>query len=256
MCYKLLCIILLTFTLFDNHHAQACMYTGNHPLTSEYLEYVKKDSLSDLQLNARFVEPHRVYEVDKINIEDEKVESRLISLFAGCVLMILMLGGWMFYSHRLRMKSRTLYLQIREHDEMEEAVEENGSHIYQNSPDDDIAKNGRLFAALKKLMADEKIYTQPEIDRRSIAERLNTNEKYLFDSIKQHTGLSFYEYINNSRLNFSKRLLLDESNYTIEYIAIRSGFGSQRTFYRRFREKYNLSPAEYRRAASAEQQKL
>ena len=218
-----------------------------------FQEYIaKNDSLRNLELNAQLDELHKIYEVDKINNEKEKLKSRLISLTAGCVLLVLMLGGWIFYSQRLRKKNRALYKQIREQDKMEEAIEERNSYIYQNSADGDMVRNGKLFAALKELMADETILAQTEIDRKSIAERLNTNEKYLFDSIKEHTGLSFSEYINNLRLNLAKELLLSESNYTVEDIAIRAGFGSGRTFYRRFREKYNLSPSEYRKAASEE----
>ena len=216
-----------------------------------YQEYIAKvDSLRDLELNAQLDELHKIYEVDKITGEKEKLKSRLISLTAGCVLLILMLGGWIFYSQRLRKKNRALYKQIREQDKMEEAIEERNSYISLNSTDGDIVRNGKLFAALKELMANETILEQTEIDRKSIAERLNTNEKYLFDSVKEHTGLSFSEYINNMRLNLAKELLLNKSNYTVEDIAIRAGFGSGRTFYRRFREKYNLSPIEFRKAAS------
>ncbi len=56
------------------------------------------------------------------------------------------------------------------------------------------------------------------------------------------------------RLEHARELLsLPNTELTIEAIAIDSGFGSRNTFYRLFREKYGLTPVEFRKLANEQQ---
>ncbi|MCL2511178.1 MAG: helix-turn-helix transcriptional regulator, partial [Bacteroidales bacterium] len=57
------------------------------------------------------------------------------------------------------------------------------------------------------------------------------------------------EYINDLRLDEAKRLL-DNSDLTIESIALDCGFNTSRTFYNQFRERYRMTPAAYRKVAA------
>ena len=217
------------------------------------------DSVYSVEAEKNINELSVFYELDKaeMQLEQNKLSiqaqrNMIIGLaFSSLLLMVIVITIYL-YSRRLRTKNRILYKQIQEQDKLEGEIEEKNTYISQNSTDGELIRNGRLFAALKELMTDETVYSKPDIDRKSIAEILNTNEKYLFDSIKEHTGLSFSEYINNLRLNLAKKLLSEDNNFTIEDIALRSGFGSRTTFHRQFREKYKLSPAEFRKAASEE----
>lgn len=65
--------------------------------------------------------------------------------------------------------------------------------------------------------------------------------------LQQYAGLSFTDYINNLRLAYALELLSDSGNDTIELIAEKAGFGSSRTLYRLFRERYEMSPSDYKR---------
>ena len=246
-----------------NLKAYALFELGEYKDAATIYRYMidTKDSINQVKFYEQINEFKTIFELDKAEreIEQQKLSIRAQrNMITGlaCSSILLLIIGLLVYIHsrRLRAKNRLLYRQIQEQDRLSEEIEEKITYINQNSDDGELVRNGRLFAALKELLKDETILAQTDIDRKSIAERLNTNEKYLFDSIKEHTGLSFSEYINEMRLNLAKKLLLDESNYTVEDIAIRAGFGSGRTFYRRFREKYNLSPAEFRKAASEEKQ--
>ena len=49
------------------------------------------------------------------------------------------------------------------------------------------------------------------------------------------------------RLDYSLVLLKDFKHYTIEAVAIDSGFGNVRTYQRIFRDKYGMTPMEYRK---------
>lgn len=58
--------------------------------------------------------------------------------------------------------------------------------------------------------------------------------------------MNFNSYINESRLDLATTLLR-QTDTPVTEIMLESGFGSQRTFNRVFREKYHMSPREYRR---------
>ena len=104
---------------------------------------------------------------------------------------------------------------------------------------------------LRKLMVEEKIFTQHGLNRKTISIMLNTNEKYLHDLIKEVTGMSCSEYINSLRLDYARLMLEDANNkQTIEAIADQSGFSSRNTFYRNFNKRYCTTPAQYRNDAA------
>lgn len=108
----------------------------------------------------------------------------------------------------------------------------------------------RILADLNLLM-EEKYYLNTGITRESLAEKLMTNETYLREVIMEQFGYTFTDYIVRLRLNHARMLLMDGAlaGCTIESIAMDSGFNSRTTFYRQFKQKYGMSPEEYRRLA-------
>ena len=66
------------------------------------------------------------------------------------------------------------------------------------------------------------------------------------------TGKTLQEYINSFRLDEAKKMLDTHSKFTVEGIALECGFNTCRTFYRLFKEKYKLTPAEYGKLAKRE----
>lgn len=62
--------------------------------------------------------------------------------------------------------------------------------------------------------------------------------------------MNFNRYLNMTRLNYV-RVLLEDTDRSITDIYLEAGFNSQRTFNRAFRERYRMSPAEYRRKVAS-----
>ncbi len=100
-------------------------------------------------------------------------------------------------------------------------------------------------------------YTDPTLTRRSLAEKLATNEKYLYYAVRKNLGVTVADYINDIRLEHACRLLAAPADYhTVEEAAALSGFGSRNTFYRHFRRRYGITPNEFRlQCADKEQQR-
>lgn len=104
-----------------------------------------------------------------------------------------------------------------------------------------------IFEKLQNVMKEDLVFTSPRLTRRQLASLLYTNEKYLYDTLKEHLGISFSEYILAFRLDYACSLLLTANNRTVEDIALTAGFSSRKTFYRQFRKRYKMSPTQYKK---------
>ena len=71
-----------------------------------------------------------------------------------------------------------------------------------------------------------------------------------FAQDSEHASITYY--INRLRLDHARELLTTHPEMSIDEVATASGFSVRRTFSRLFKEKFGLTPTEFREAASAE----
>lgn len=111
------------------------------------------------------------------------------------------------------------------------------------------------FAELEQLMKKEQPYMDEELNIKKLANLCGIPDYNLSRVINEGAGASFFDYINDYRIERSKKILADpkSSGYTILRIAFDSGFNSKSAFYRAFRKKENMSPVEYRKTGSPPQ---
>ena len=83
-----------------------------------------------------------------------------------------------------------------------------------------------------------------ELTLGTLAAALGYNESYLSRSFHQTFGISFGKYLSMLRLR-EALTLLREGKMSITECAFESGFGSMRSFYRAFHEKFGCTPKEY-----------
>lgn len=82
-----------------------------------------------------------------------------------------------------------------------------------------------------------------------VAQAAHISEKYLRELFKKETGKSVQAYLTDTRLSAAVTLL-SNSKYNIGEIASLSGFGEYRNFARVFKERYGITPSEYREASN------
>ena len=80
----------------------------------------------------------------------------------------------------------------------------------------------RILTELEQLMQQQKIFLDPEITIDKLATMINSNRHFVSQVMNERAGQSFYDYINQYRVNEAKRLLLDPeySNQKIASIAL------------------------------------
>jgi AraC-like DNA-binding protein len=90
---------------------------------------------------------------------------------------------------------------------------------------------------------------QENLTLTDLATHLNVSKYYLSRIFSSKLNTSFNKYINYIRTNYALTLM-QSTNYTLMQISVESGFESQRTFNRAFKEIYQLPPSEYRKRTS------
>ena len=121
-------------------------------------------------------------------------------------------------------------------------------------PDDDIAelspeKRNFIQRRFLSMLYEEEVYKNPELSCRKLCEMLGTNRSYLSLIINKDMQTTFYELINNCRLEKSKELMKnpDNRNMPLATIAELSGFKNPVVFSRLFKQSNEKTPKEWRK---------
>lgn len=108
--------------------------------------------------------------------------------------------------------------------------------------DNQISINAPLSMALHKLMEEDLYYLQPDTNIDDVATRLGTNRTYVTRLMRQEYGLTFIEYVNAARIQYSQKLLYTSPNITLDEVAIKSGFQSTSNYCRAFKRYTGATP--------------
>ncbi|MDR1897607.1 MAG: helix-turn-helix domain-containing protein [Prevotellaceae bacterium] len=212
------------------------------------------DSLNRVKMAAQLDELHTIYEVDKLTLENDRLvmekdyhRKYMLLYFTGCCLLFVALGIWIVYSRRLDVKNRILVARILEQDKLMNTLQSALIARRKSESESKQECDNDLLNALNQLMTETGIFSNPGLNRKILAELLNISEQRLQKLIYKHFSCSVVEYISDQRLKFARDLLSNHSEkYTVEAIAIESGFGNRRTFYRQFQQRYGVTPGAYR----------
>jgi YesN/AraC family two-component response regulator len=100
--------------------------------------------------------------------------------------------------------------------------------------------------SLERVVEEQQLYLRPDLTLQELAQSLGTNRTYVSNYISQVMGQTFYDYINQLRIERSTLPLINEHpEYTFEYVARQSGFISMSTFRRAFKKITGQTPSQY-----------
>ncbi|MFW6015773.1 MAG: response regulator transcription factor [bacterium] len=86
---------------------------------------------------------------------------------------------------------------------------------------------------------------QKEISLSSISEIVNLSSVYFSILFKKEVGINFLDYLNQYRIDISKKLLKDVK-YNVNEVANLVGFNNARYFSKKFKKIVGITPTEYR----------
>jgi len=109
--------------------------------------------------------------------------------------------------------------------------------------------SNELKEQLMRLLDQEKIYKESDINLGALAERLNTTRHNASQVINEHFNISFHELINKYRIREAKKILNQnhQKNLNIIDIAYEVGYNNKVTFNKAFKKETNLTPSQFQK---------
>lgn len=141
--------------------------------------------------------------------------------------------------------------------EIESPVETINSLLVSESPSGKYERSGlseergmQLAEKIRRFMREEKPYLNPEINLRQLADLLGVPLHHVSQVLNQQIHKSFYDYVNEFRVEEVKSKLGDSANnhLTILAIGLDSGFNSKASFNSVFKKFTGKSPSAYKKA--------
>ena len=199
-------------------------------------------------------------------IERHKATSRYLGIVGTCLAVVavlaLLFAAYVIHKRRIvDQKNRALVKQIAEAVEYRKRISltpdpspwergvdtstteatDKGNH----SPLPGRGAGGE--APILHTIKSEKLYLDPHLDRQAVIDHFHLTKERIGAIFSQGSECSnITDYINSLRLDHARELISTRPDMSIGEVATASGFSVRRTFSRLFKEKFGLTPTEYR----------
>ena len=125
--------------------------------------------------------------------------------------------------------------------------------VAQEEPQEDQAtteESDELMYKIGTVMREQRLFTDPHLTIQDLATAVGSNRTYVSNCINRCTGFSFSQYVARYRVEHAQTVLQDPL-YASDHAAITSaitlsGFTSDQTFYRVFKDITGKTPIQYR----------
>lgn len=222
-----------------------------------YKEYIHgNDSLLRAEKIRQLDELMVQYQVEKTQQEAIQKTRSLYWAYAFISLISILLLSYALYARKLHTQNRLFVSQLEELDKLTNSL---SSHVYKedggggeqtlDGSDDEV------LGQIEYYLREGHPFKDPSLNREKLAKVLQINERTISNVIKERKGMTVVEYINMARLDYSRRLLSSPESIALKEIAEESGFGTPRTFQRQFRDRYGMTPSQYRKIILEQEEK-
>lgn len=248
--------------------AIAAAARGDHKASQQY--WHRHDLLSQAvndQLQASeahdYAARYHAYE-QQLEIQQHEADASRNALLAttgGIIaLLAVILAVYFFRQQRLiQKKNRILieqmteaaeYKRMRENGNSKSAAPDEAQRA--NNPDEgvdlDAMSTHELSQYIRDVIVRERLYLSTQFDRQAAIEYFHLSKKRIGAAFSQGSEFStIADFINHCRLEYAKELLAVSPEMTVDDIASAAGFSTRHTFSRLFKERYSITPTEYRR---------
>lgn len=237
--------------------AEAAEARGQHALSQHYWQ--RHSALSEAvndQLQASeahdYAARYHAYE-QQMEIQQREAEASRNAIIAVAALIVALLAiGFAVYYFRqqriIRKKNRVLVEQMNEAVIYKKRYESQDTPQVpqEDKPLDAMAPN-ELSKHLRAVILRERLYLSAQFDRQAAIDYFHLSKERIGAAFSQDSEYAtIADFINHCRLEYASDLLATSPDMTVDDIASASGFGTRRTFSRLFKERYSVTPTEFR----------
>ena len=234
----------------SGHAVQAYDYLSRY----EALESQLNDRLQRSKAHLYAARYHA--QEQQLEIQQRKSEAnRNLILAVGAIILALLAAGFAVYYFRqqriIRKKNRVLVEQMTEAATLRFKSEKLKVKSEVQNPDEigdfDALPTDELSQHIRSVIIRERLYLNTQFDRQAAIDYFHLSKERIGAAFSQDSEYAtIADFINHCRLEYAKELLTTSPDMTVDDIASASGFGTRRTFSRLFKERYSITPTEYR----------
>ena len=250
-----------------NHYAEAYDYQTRYADLSKLLS----DSLMKGKAHeyaARYHDQEQKLEIAQMNAQSQR---KTIIIWAAVIIILLVsiFATWLLYQWRvIRRKNLVLVEQIGEaieYKEKYEAIADDGKKSSDAKHEqavpvtpastamesdllslDDIS-NDELFRRLRHAIKREHLYLDPHLNRQKVMDIFQLSRRRVGAAFAQGSEFaSLADFIRDCRLEYSCNLLVTRPDLSIKEVAAKSGFNYASTYSADFKNRYTMTPSNYR----------
>lgn len=250
--------------------AIAAKARGNTAAASDYWQrYAELSNMLNSQLREgkahEYAARYKLQE-ERLNTEREQAAKKRLGLIAMSLgIMILVMAVFVSLLLKqlqsIREKNAVLTKEITDKIENEEEYlasirnDVNGNLNFEIQDPESLStiSDGELFKQLRRFIIEEKLYLDPQFGRQQLMDRLHLSKESIgaaFSKGSQYSSLA--SFVNEMRLIHGAKLLVEHPEMSITDVAAASGFASNITFAHNFKERYALTPSNFREGKSAQ----
>lgn len=129
--------------------------------------------------------------------------------------------------------------------ELRERLLPSKSPIYFKPENTSVSEKKGLWERIITALDVEEKWREASLNLNTLSDYLNSNRTYVGDAIKQNTGLTFNEYINQRRVNYIVEQLKRNPETSLPKLFDYVGYNQRTTAVRNFQKITGITPAEF-----------
>lgn len=185
----------------------------------------------------------RLYHIDSSSLVYSPYYYNMIN--RACTAIFLLIFGY------LALRNPSVFNVPSEGSNLEQQIAEivlpEEEKIFQPKIEFEEEQINQYLEVITKLMEEDKIYLDTELSLSKLATLSKIPSRQLSQFILLTFNKNFKEYINGYRTQYAQQLLTQQNapRYTMQAIAYDSGFNSESSFYKIFKQHTSLTPKQY-----------
>ncbi|MCF8372075.1 MAG: AraC family transcriptional regulator [Bacteroidales bacterium] len=237
------------------NYKKALYYSNLHHVLQDSIFNVEKHRQIE-EIETRYETEKKIQEIALLQVQNElkdakseeqikEIEMKDMQLMGLIVFLIFVLISVLLVAIQLRYKNRAYKDLVKKNIELTALQNPASKTKTQVHLSDE--KMAILLSELEVYFKSAKPYISPDFHLAECAKHLETNSKYLSQTINEVYQNNFNNFINEFRIKEARVLLSNNTakNYTIEAIAADVGFNSKSTFNSAFKKFTGVTPSYY-----------
>lgn len=254
------------FMICLEQRSEAADMQGNTSLALDYLRraHVIKDSLTRRNEREHLSELATVYHLQEEQLirhqkEIEAQRSHIINkaLTVGLIASVFILVWFLIQKSIVERKNRVLAREIAEaakyrdvylnSEELRKKTLETQDNVSDADSLDAGLSDSDLYERLSLIIIRDRLYLDPNLDRQALVDRFGLSKDRIGAAFAKGSPFkSLIEFLNDCRLPYAAKLLTEYPDLPIADVARESGFARADTLAANFKQRFTLTPSQYR----------